>query len=430
MKKHLKYDERETISLMLKKGESFSAIARAINKSTSTISREVKNHRIYKKTGAYGRNYNACKLRFDCSYSKICTDCSFNYKSCCFCKRCNNNCRDFVEEKCSKLNSAPFVCNGCPDKNKCTLEKCFYDHSLAHNEYKTILSESREGISYSEDEISTIDKLVSPLILKGQSLNHICANNKDSLMVSRRTLYRLVDYNVLSARNIDLPRKVKYSKRKIKKHYKIDKLCRINRNYSDYNEFIKENPSLPITEMDSVIGRKGGKVLLTIHFVKAEFMLAFLRDSNDSASVIACINRIYESLHHNIFVSVMPIILTDNGTEFSNPKALEYNKNNVLRTNIFYCDPSAPNQKGSAERNHELIRYVLPKGTSFDNLTQDDINILMNNINSYSRLSLGNKCPYDMFKFLYGDEILNKLGCKKIPANDVNLTPSLLKHKL
>lgn len=428
-KKHLEYNERETISLMLKNGKSFTAIAKAINKSTSTISREVKNHRIYEKKGAYGHNFNACKLRYNCSCSNLCNDCSYNYKSCRFCKMCNNNCNYFVEEKCDKLNTAPFVCNGCINKNKCTLEKCFYNPSLAHNEYKSILSESREGISYSEEEIVTIDKLVSPLIMKGQSLNHICANNKDSLMVSRRTLYRLVDYNVLTARNIDLPRKVKYSKRKVKKHFKIDKSCRVNRTYNDFNNYIKENPSLPITEMDSVIGKKGGKVLLTLHFVKTELMIAFLRNSNDSKSVIENINKLYDTLNHDVFRTIMPIILTDNGTEFSNPKELEFYNNDILRTKIFYCDPSAPNQKGSAERNHELIRYVLPKGTSFDELSQQDINLLMDNINSYSRMSLGNKSPYDMFKFIYGEDILKKLGCKKIPANDINLTPSLLKYK-
>ena len=180
--------------------------------------------------------------------------------------------------------------------------------------------------------------------------------------------------------------------------------------------------------MDSVEGMKGGKVLLTIHFVKAELMIAFLRDANDSQSVLDIFERLYLELRPDIFMSLMPLIVTDNGSEFSNPKAIEYDRQGNRRTRIFYCDASSPGQKGSAEKNHEFIRYVLPKGTSFDSLTQEVISLLMDHINSYSRESLGNKCPYEMFAFLYGTDVLRALGCHRIPPNEVCLTPSLLKR--
>lgn len=246
-------------------------------------------------------------------------------------------------------------------------------------------------------------------------------------MVSERTVYRLVDYNLFSARNIDLPRKVKYNRRKKKKDFKVDKACRIGRTYQNYLEFRSSHPDLPITEMDSVEGSKGGKVLLTLHFVKTELMLAFLRDSNDSQSVIDIFDKLYLELRCDRFLSLMPLLLTDNGSEFSNPKSIEFDRQGKRRTHVFYCNPSAPGQKGSAEKNHEFIRYVLPKGTSFDGLTQADIRLLMDHINSYSRESLGNKCPYDTFRFLYGEETLSLLGCHKIEPNDVNLTTALLR---
>ena len=126
-------------------------------------------------------------------------------------------------------------------------------------------------------------------------------------------------------------------------------------------------------------------------------MLALLRDANDSQSVLEIFERLYLELHPDIFLSIMLLILTDNGSEFSNPKAIEYDRQGNLRIRIFYCDASAPGQKGSAEKNHEFIRYVLPKRTSFDDLTQEDISRLMDHVNSYSRESLGNKCPYEMF---------------------------------
>ena len=428
-KTHLSLEDRFTISLMLSQQSSFKQIASAVGKNCTSISREIRNHLEYRRSGGYGRSYNACLHRRDCSICFLCTSCSsVKRKRCSLCVKCNSHCPDFKEERCGRLEKPPYVCNGCPDRHSCTLEKRLYHPSHAHKEYLDLLSEARSGISYSEEEIRHLDDIVSPLLFRGQSLNHICANNRDSLMVSKSTLYRLVDYNLFRAKNIDLPRKVRYSKRKKANVFKVDKACRIGRSYKDYLNYCRQHPDLPITQMDSVEGMKGGKVLLTIHFVKAELMIAFLRDANDSQSVLDIFERLYLELRPDIFMSLMPLIVTDNGSEFSNPKAIEYDRQGNRRTRIFYCDASSPGQKGSAEKNHEFIRYVLPKGTSFDSLTQEVISLLMDHINSYSRESLGNKCPYEMFAFLYGTDVLRALGCHRIPPNEVCLTPSLLKR--
>jgi len=179
--------------------------------------------------------------------------------------------------------------------------------------------------------------------------------------------------------------------------------------------------------MDSVEGRKGGKVLLTLHFVKCEFMLAFLRDRNTAASVFDVIERLYWELRPDRFMKLFPVLLGDNGSEFSNPVALEIDAEFNHRTRVFYCDPSAPYQKGAAENNHEFIRRVLPKGTSFDNLSQTDVSLMMDHINSYSRASLGDYSPYEVFRMFYGQEILDLLGAHLISPNDITLRPELLK---
>lgn len=424
--KHLILDDRSTIAASLGLRLSFKAIGAEIGKDCTTISKEVRNHLVYEKTGALGKGFNSCRLRKQCERRHLCEHCRKN-RYCWSCSLCNKNCKEFKLERCPLLTKPPYVCNGCPDRTHCTLEKCFYRPKLAQKEYRTTLSETRQGISLSQEEIKHLDKLISPLIFKGQSLNHICCNNRDSIMVSESTIYRLIDYNVFSARNIDLPRKVRYSNRRIKRQLKIDKTCRIKRTYEDYIVYMKANPDLPVTQIDTVEGEKGGKVLLTIHFVKAEFMLAFLRPANDSQSVIDIFEQLYLELRCDIFMKIMPVLLGDNGSEFSNPTAIEQDRQGNLRTHVFYCDPSAPQQKGSAERNHELIRYFIPKGASMDPYTQEDISYMMDNINSYCRESLGNKCPYDMFAFLYGEKVLNLLGCHKIAANDVTLNRSIFK---
>ena len=112
---------------------------------------------------------------------------------------------------------------------------------------------------------------------------------------------------------------------------------------------------------------------------------------------------------------------------FSNPSAIEKAPSGESRTRIYYCDPNASWQKGSIERNHEFIRCFLPKGSSFDSLTQEKISLMMNHINSYCRGSLSNKCPHEMFEFFFGTETLHILECYRIPPNEVTLNRSIFK---
>lgn len=431
-KKHLTLNDRITIETMLKDKASFKEIADTIGKNPTSVSREIRSHLVFRRVGGMNINYNACALRSTCSKGRLCTVChsARKYKLCKRCSMCNAFCKDFVKQTCHKLEKPPYVCNGCSSRLHCTLEKRIYKAQDAHEEYHTVLSETRSGISLSEDEIRHLDETVSPLIRQKQSPHHICVTNQDSIMVSERTLYRLIDSNLISARNIDLPRKVRYSARKSPSHLKVDKTCRIGRDYECFLSFIEENPGLPITQLDSVEGKRGGKVLLTIHFVKAEMMIAFLREHNDSKSVIDIFNDLYMTLQPDLFTRIFKICLTDNGSEFSNPKALEYDIEGNLRTRVFYCNPSAPYQKGSAERNHEFIRCFIPKGSDLSVYSQKDISLMMDHINSYARESLGNKSPYEMFSFLYGSQVLDLLECHPIPPQEVTLSPSVFRKEV
>ena len=208
---------------------------------------------------------------------------------------------------------------------------------------------------------------------------------------------------------------------------KVDKACRVGRKYEDFLQFRENNPDTPVREIDSVEGTKGRAVLLTIHFVEQKFQLAFLRESNNSQSVIDIFEKLYWELRSDIFIEMFPVILADNGSEFSNPKAIEFDRQDNPCTQMFYCDPSVPYQKGACENNHEFIRKVIPKGKDIGIYSQEQINLMMSHINSYKRATLGDKSPYEMMEFSYGKRVLNVFNIKKIPANEINLTPSLLK---
>jgi IS30 family transposase len=322
----------------------------------------------------------------------------------------------------------PYVCNGCETKQKCTLEKVLYRASSAHRAYEKSFSESHSGIVIDEAEALRLDGIISPLVRKGQSIHHICTHHGDEIMFSEKTIYNYYDGGVFSTMNLDLPRKVRYRPRRSRHDvFKRDKSCREGRTYDNFLAFIQQSPDVSVTEMDTVEGTKGGSVLLTIHFTDSRFMLAFLRAANTAASVTGIFDALYETLGHELFRELFPVLLTDNGSEFSNPRAIEFNSEGKERTRIFYCNPSCPYQKGAAENNHEMIRRIVQKGRPFEHYSQQDISLMMDHINSYARKTLGCRSPYETFLFFHGADVLKKLGATLIPPDEVTLRPSLLK---
>ena len=429
--KHLAYDERRQIRDGLDASSSFKAIGKSIGRDCTTISKEVKSHRVFEKKGAPYKPFNDCQLRKGCPHKgDICRECSRGKsRNLCFsCGKCTEFCKDYIKETCPHLSKPPYVCNGCSSLNTCTLEKCFYKPREAQQEYEDVRSESRSGFNLTEDELEQLNNVISPLLKQGQSLHHILVNNPDSISICEKTAYIYADNGLFEAKNIDMPRKVRFRPRKKKsKELKVDKACRIGRTFEDFNKYREDNPSVPVAELDSVEGVKGGAVLLTIHFVLPKLQIAFWRETNDSKSVTEIFNNLYERLGEDNYKKVLSLCLADNGTEFSNPTAIECDDDGVIRSYVFYCDPSSPNQKGACENNHEFIRRIIPKHTDLGQYNQEQINLMMDHINSYGRPELGDKSPYEMFEFYYGREILDILGVHKIPANEIILKPELLR---
>lgn len=413
--KHLSFDDRLTIEQNLSLSKSFKFIARILDKDCTTISKEIRNHYIVKHTGGVGRRFNHCLYRRSCPNRG---------------KLCNlSSCPNFKEEVCPLLDKPPYVCNGCKKRSLCTLTKHFYQAEFAFREYHDILIEARQGLLIDQNEIDYLNSILVPLIKqKRQSIHQVLLNNKNRIMYSDKTIYKLIDLGLLNVRNIDLPRKVRFRQRhKQSTVYKVDKNCLAGRTYEHFLKYMHDFPDTPIVQMDSVEGVKGGKVLLTIHFVNCSFMLAFIREHNDAQSVIDTFNDLQSILGIDKFKELFVLILTDNGSEFSNPLEIEYDsKTGEKRTQIFYCHPSSPYEKGSCEVNHELLRRMIPKGTSLDSYTQDDINLMMSHINSYKRKKLNNESPYSVFSTIYGFDTIDKLGIQEIEPNEVNLSSKFL----
>ena len=142
---------------------------------------------------------------------------------------CNRTCHKYKPETCSRLTKTPYVCNGCNKfPNKCTIvQKFHYDANFADRKYHEGLVNSRSGIPLMRSELHNIDGIVTPLIANGQSPHQIICNHPE-LDMSVRTLYSYIDKGILTSRNIDLKRKVKFKPRKCHKtqiHTIIIRLC-------------------------------------------------------------------------------------------------------------------------------------------------------------------------------------------------------------
>lgn len=430
--KHLTLELRNRIELGLNKGLSFKAIGSDVGKDCTTVSKEVKNHRVFEKSGSYGRHFNDCIHRLTCSQRDVCFNCSRTARSkCAACAECISHCSLYAKESCQLLSKPPYVCNGCSRRNRCTLEKAFYKALAAQKEYELIRSESRSGFNLTEQELNELDGIISPLILNGQSIHHICSSNPGLVPCCEKTIYNYADAGLLTAKNIDMPRKVRFRIRKKKSvELKVDKTCRVGRSFEDFKAFMADHPELPLTELDTVEGIKGGACLLTMHAVLPKLQLAFKRTSNNAASVTDAINWIYGLIGHDSFCRIFPILLCDNGSEFSDPLSLEFNHEGIRRCHVFYCHPSAPHEKGACENNHEFIRKIIPKGQDIASYSLAQIERMMSHINSYGRPDLGDRSPYEVFSFLYEEEILKKLRVSKIARNEIILKPSLMRRKL
>ena len=409
--KHLSLENRILIEEGITKRNRKFEIANTINKSPSTVAKEIKRNRKLKPRNAFNNPYN-------CIYYNTCKNC--------YCK-----CGKYKEATC--LNRERFIgaCNGCTNLQHCKLDKYFYKAKLVHSNYLYSLKDSREGVNLIYSELKQIAITIAPLVNKGQSIYQILENHKE-INLSAKTLYNYIEmglFNEWGVNNLSLKRKCKRKIRSKKLKKRNEPVNYEGRKYEDYLNFISENPNIPTTEMDTVYNNQNGPFIQTFIFEHTGFMIGILHKEKTSASMSSSLNTFQETLGDD-FKKLFSLFLTDRGSEFQKSDLFEINvETGEMRCNIFYCDPQQPSQKPHVENNHNFVREILPNGIDWYNLKQEDVELMFSHINSVPRDSLGGKTPYEVFSFFYGTEILDKLNIRKIEKDKVTLKPYLLKIK-
>ena len=392
---HLTMEQRIEIQQCLSHSMSFKNIGKRIGKDQTTVSREVKRHIVIKQT----------------TVTRTAKDGTPTNKPC------------------ELLLKAPFVCNPCKRCHHiCCFDKHVYNAKDAQKTYESGLRTSREGIPLNKETFYENDRIITDGIRHGQHLYHILKTH--DLGVSIPTVYRHLKKGYLSVSAVEFPRVVKFKPRAHPYAPYVPKASKTGRTYADFLIFREETDCTAWVEMDTVIGRVGGKAILTFDFTFCNFMIGFLLPDKSAASVSSVILTLKKHLYdHGIpFGTVFPIILTDNGGEFSDVAAIENELCGNKETHLFFCDPSQSSQKPHVEKNHTLFRDIVPQGASFDGFTQDTVNLIFSHVNSVKRKTLNGRTPYQMLAFTYGDDLPGLIGIEDIPAEHVVQSPLLLKH--
>ena len=386
-KKHLTFDQRLIIQFCLQNNMNSVHIAHKINKSISTVAREIKKH---------------SQLHLNPIQNLIASK-SLHH--------------------CTKLKKFPYVCNGCHEYKVCNYHKILYSAKKADNIYQTTLSCVRKHSYFDPELLLSLQKKIIDRIHKKQPITHIFNSMKDDIPFSKKTFYNLIDRGELNIKSFTLPRRVRFRKRKKKPNSDYPDISKFGHQYQDYIDFIALNPMMHTVQMDLVEGKKNTGYIMTLFFVEYSFLLAFYLPDKKADSIVKVLNNLYKNLKSKLFMDLFPIILTDNGTEFSNIKAIEYSIKGKKRSNLFFCRPYASYQKGAIENKHLLVREVFPKKTDFSNLTQEKLDIVVSHINS---LELSKGVGYDNFVNHFGKNVLKKLNVTRIPENEVTLNIDLI----
>ena len=370
--KHLDLGQRKSIANMLALGWALKRIAAVIGMDPTSISKEIKRNRSQTQPGP----------------------------------------------ECPKLARFPFVCDGCPkryQKKQCRCGRWRYIADVAQGLADGRLVQSRAGIDATEGEFAAVDKAVKDGVASGKSIYAISRDEAVAGVASQSTIYSWISKGIMTTKRHDLPKAVRYKKRKKGAQYDYkgaSKKGKEGRSYLDYLAFRRANPGAFGVQMD-YLGSVVTDEFAIFVAVIPELHFAFGRKmrKGDSAAVSEFWGRLESALGADAFALVVPFILTDNDPCFSDCLSIEFSKETgEMRTKVFYCDPYVSNQKGSVENMNGQLRKYFPKKGSVDGLTREYVAQAFDGINSSPIKSLGGETPKAAFAKVFGADAAQAIG--------------------
>ena len=434
----LTFDDRLAIERGLNRGDRVAWIARSIGRAPKVVSGEIRRNWTDDPRGMLAaRTRNICAKAGRCEARGLCGGACRMRCSRCKDLLCNSLCPEFEARPCPRLESSPFCCNACPRRvgGGCRHPYRFYEAKWAQDLADARRSDARRGIDCDPGEFEAAIAVISAGLAKGQSPAHIFAASGDSIPFGVRSLYNyLGGAKAGDLTKLDLPRAVRYKPRAKSRPGGASSIPRElleGRRWADFCALDQADRDNAV-ETDTVVGRLGRdeRCILALFVRRIGFQFYILLPSKSARSVVEAIDAL-QSVCGPRFSQMFGLVVTDRGTEFSDVERIEHGRNGVKRLSLYFCDPLQSQQKARAERCHEELRRILPKGkTNFDALTRRDMAACMSHVNSYLRGSMGWMAPIEMARLVLPPGVLDAYGVERIDPKEVNLTPHLVPHAI
>ena len=432
--KQLEKEDRYNLQKCIERGLNLTDCGKYLHCSASTVKKEIDRNKELQINLKYK---NRCGLKYECKKHNVCGNNNCTHV-CRDCRHPNVSCEDYCEQynpkpKCKKLKHIGGVCNGCERYTECKLNKWIYNAIQAQKKHEEQLSNGHKGARITKEEALHFAEFLKPLLAKNLSLEVIKSQYPKVFIYSVQTVYNWMDNKVIPIDNMYLPRKVRYSKRKTNSKESViyDRSYLNSRYYEDFKNYMDEHPMEEVVELDTVEGPKSThSYIMTLIFRRSNFMLAFKIKDQTSNAIIEVFDWIKKTIGNELFKEFFSVILTDRGKEFTKPNEIECDMTTGEKlVSVFYCDSRQSQQKGKIEKNHEELRKIFPKSFDFNLITQNQLELAMNHVNSYPRKMFHFRTPFKIFK-AYADELLLTLNhSQAIPFDKLNLSPSLIKIK-
>lgn len=419
--------KRQTLENLLNKSETATVIASTLSLHPTSISREIKRHRLLVEISDHACFCSSCSHHRSCTLHFRCGRRTCQHR-CDGCKALTS-CDTYLRFHCRSLDRFPHVCNGCSRELKCELRRFFYHAAVADKVASESLVVSRSGFNLTVDQYQQLNHwMYDALVHKRQSIHHFVRSMATQNLPSEKTLYRYIDSGQFSTRNHHLPKKVSLKPRQkslsmygYPENKNIDRLGHLLKDWLVYQ---RKFAVIDYWQMD-FLGKPHAswKEVLVLTIPILSFTLLYLLEDTTAIKVQALFDQIETDLGTILFQKVFAAILTDRDSKFNDFLAIEFNPHGESRTHIFYCNPSASNEKPHVENYNSQLRWVIPKKAILNDCVQDDLYVLASHMNARMLSSIDDSTPYQLFREIYGEEVLHKLHIAYIPPRDVTLQP-------
>lgn len=277
-----------------------------------------------------------------------------------------------------------------------------FKRALSKAQYK--LEKYPKMKKYIEDKILT-DKW-APDVIIGYMKKHKIFERDGFCEITMQTIYNAIRYHIINVKTEDM-RRMKYNPKY--EYHENKELSESKKNYSIElrSKEVDKRLIFGHFELDTVVGKRDGvhECLMTLTERKTRFEMIFKIQSKKAEDVVNKFTEIKLFMKGH-FNKIFKSITTDNGSEFSDFLGIIKD----TKTQIYFCHPYCSGEKGTNERNNEIIRYFIPKGTNIDDYSFKEINNIVDWMNNYPRKILDYKTPLEALLEEFEDKnVINKI---------------------